>query len=86
MSVNTKERTWLVRLKENVTLDARTQRIVTRIMLDKDGQKPPPTICIEPAKIPIGVMSASAVSQVMSATVEKSNASGKSKDYACACY
>jgi hypothetical protein len=86
-SINTaeiKDKTWLVKLKESVILEPRTQQITTGIIEGEQGQKTPPLFCIEPAKIPTeGVMSARSVSQVTSAPGKKCKFGKNPKDYTC---
>ena len=58
-------RTWFVKVKENITLEPRCRQIVTGILESGKGQSLPPLVCVEPVHVPIeGVVPARALSRV----------------------
>jgi hypothetical protein len=48
---------WLVRATENITIAPRCRQIVLGRLESEKEQSLPPLVCVEPAQIPIGVLS-----------------------------
>jgi len=48
-----KEKVWIVKAVENVTVPPRCQQIIVGRLVSDEKHNSPPLVCIEPAKIPI---------------------------------
>jgi len=68
-----KEKDWIVKAVENVTVSPRCQEIIVGRLDSDQKQNPPPLVCIETEKIPIeGILPARRLSLVMTKANEPS--------------
>jgi len=78
-TITNSRKTWLVRAKENVVAAPRCRQIIVGRLQPEKGESLPPLVCVEPAQLPVeGILTARALSRVMSGALEPSRTEAQS--------